>query len=178
MTSMPALFLDDPARAKAAGKYLTFLLGDCGYGIPILKVREIIRLLDITPIPRMPEYVRGVINLRGKIVPVIDLRLKLGIAKPVTTNRTCIIVTHVAIGGATKLMGLIVDALDEVHQINAEDIEPAPDFGKGASSDHIQNMAKTKGQVKTLLNIDRIVHDDHALLPPDVLPAAPPTAAT
>jgi purine-binding chemotaxis protein CheW len=172
---MPALFLDDPARTKAAGKYLTFVLGGAGYGIPILKVREIIRLLDITPIPRMPDYVRGVINLRGKIVPVIDLRVKLGLAHPVTTNRTCIIVTHVAIGGASKLMGLIVDSLDEVHQINAEDIEPAPDFGRGTSNEHIQNMAKAKGQVKALLNIDRIVQDDHALLPPDGLPAAPPS---
>jgi purine-binding chemotaxis protein CheW len=121
----------------------------------------------------MPDYVRGVINLRGKIVPVIDLRMKLGLPNPVTTNRTCIIVTHVVIGGATKLMGLIVDALEEVYQINAEDIEPTPDFGKGVSGGHIQNMAKAKGQVKALLNIDRIVQDDHALLPPD----APPTAA-
>jgi purine-binding chemotaxis protein CheW len=164
---MPALFLDDPARTKAAGKYLTFILGSAGYGIPILKVREIIRLLEITPIPRMPAYVCGVINLRGKIVPVIDLRMKLGLPNPITTNRTCIIVTHVAIAGASKLMGLIVDAIEEVYQINAEDIEPAPDFGKGASSDHIQNMAKAKGQVKALLNLDKIVQDDHALLPAD-----------
>ncbi len=169
---MSALFLDDPARAKAAGKYLTFVLGGAGYGIPILKVREIIRLLEITPIPRMPDYVRGVINLRGRIVPVIDLRMKLGLPNPVTTNRTCIIVTHIQIGDATKLMGLIVDALDEVYQINAEDIEPAPDFGNGTANSHIQNMAKAKGQVKALLNIDRIVQDDNALLPPAAVLAA------
>jgi len=172
---MPALFLDDPARAKAAGKYLTFVLGGNGYGIPVLKVREIIRLLEITPIPRMPEYVRGVINLRGRIVPVIDLRMKLGLANPVTTNRSCIIVAHVTIAGATKLMGLIVDALDEVYQINAEDIEPAPDFGKGTSNGHIQNMAKAKGQVKALLDLDRIVQDDQVVLAlqPALAPAAP-----
>lgn len=168
----PALFLDDPARAKAAGKYLTFVLGGCGYGIPILKVREIIRLLDITPIPRMPAYVRGVINLRGKIVPVIDLRMKLGLPNPTTTNRTCIVVTHVQIGDTTKLMGLIVDALEEVYQINAEDIEPAPDFGKGTSNRHIRNMAKAKGQVKALLDIDQIILDDQALLPPEAVLAA------
>ena len=168
----PALFLDDPARAKAAGKYLTFVLGGAGYGIPILKVREIIRLLEITPIPRMPDYVRGVINLRGRIVPVIDLRMKLGLPNPVTTNRTCIVVTHIQIGEATKLMGLIVDALDEVYQINAEDIEPAPDFGKGTANAHIQNMAKAKGQVKALLDIDRIVQDDNALLPPEAVLSA------
>jgi len=166
---MPALFLEDPAAGKAAGKYLTFILGNGAYGIPLLKVREIIRLLNITPIPRMPDYVRGVINLRGKIVPVIDLRIKFGLPDTTTTNRTCIIVVHVTMASTTKLMGLIVDALEEVHQINAEDIEPAPDFGKGASTGYIKNMAKTKGQVKALLNIDQIVQDDHAILP---LPAA------
>jgi purine-binding chemotaxis protein CheW len=169
---MPALFLDDPARAKAAGKYLTFVLGGNGYGIPILKVREIIRLLEITPIPRMPDYVRGVINLRGRIVPVIDLRMKLGLPNPVTTNRTCIVVVHVTIGTLSKLMGLIVDALEEVYQINAEDIEPSPDFGKGVSNGHIQNLAKAKGQVKALLDIDRIILEDQALLPPETVLAA------
>src|ERR1700683_997510 len=135
--------LETPASAKAAGKYLTFILGTCAYGIPILKVREIIRLIDITPIPRMPDYVRGVINLRGKIVPVIDLRMKLGLPNTTTTNRTCIIVTHVTMASSTKLMGMIVDALEEVHQINPEELEPAPDFGKGASTNYIQNMVKT-----------------------------------
>jgi purine-binding chemotaxis protein CheW len=167
---MPALFLEDPLRSNAAGKYLTFILGNGAYGIPILKVREIIRLLDITPIPRMPDYVRGVINLRGKIVPVIDLRMKFGLPNTSTTNRTCIIVVHVVIASSTKLMGLIVDALEEVYQINAEDIEPAPDFGKGVANGHIQNMAKSKGQVKALLNIDQIVQDDQAILPLHAVP--------
>jgi len=168
---MASLFLEAPTSGKAAGKYLTFILGCGAYGIPILKVREIIRLLEITPIPRMPDYVRGVINLRGKIVPVIDLRMKFGLPDTTTTNRTCIIVAHVVMASSTKLMGLIVDALEEVYQINAEDIEPAPDFGKGVPTGYIQNMAKTKGQVKALLNIDRIVEDDHAVLPlPDALP--------
>jgi len=165
--------LNPTTTLKAAGKYLTFILGGGAFGIPILKVREIIRLLDITPIPRMPEYVRGVINLRGKIVPVIDLRMKLGL--PTTTdatNRSCIVVVYVAMAEATKLMGLIVDALDEVYQINAEDLEPSPDFGAGASANYIQNMAKTaKGQVKALLNIDELVHDDSAVLPLSVFPS-------
>jgi purine-binding chemotaxis protein CheW len=165
---MPDHFLDP---ALAAGKYLTFILGGGAYGVPILKVREIIRLLEITPIPRMPEYVRGVINLRGKIVPVIDLRMKFGIPETATTNRTCIIVTYVLMAGATKLMGLIVDAMEEVYQINAEDLEPAPDFGKGASTGYIQNMAKTKGQLKALLNIDEIVHSDEGILPLQVFPS-------
>jgi purine-binding chemotaxis protein CheW len=167
---MSALSLETPNPAKAAGKYLTFILGNGGYGIPIFKVREIIRLLDITPIPRMPEYVRGVINLRGKIVPVIDLRMKFNLPNITTTNRTCIIVTYVMMASATKLMGLIVDALEEVYMINAEDIEPAPDFGHGTSTGHIQNMAKAKGQVKALLNIDQIVQDDQVVLPANVFP--------
>ena len=167
---MPALFLEPPACGRSAGKYLTFILGTCAYGIPILKVREIIRLLEITPIPRMPDYVRGVINLRGKIVPVIDLRMKFGLPNTATTNRTCIIVTHIVMDSSTKLMGLIVDALEEVYQINSEDMEPAPDFGKGAPTGYIQNMAKTKGQVKALLNIDQIVADDHAILPLPEMP--------
>jgi purine-binding chemotaxis protein CheW len=171
--------LNPTTTLKAAGKYLTFILGGGAFGIPILKVREIIRLLDITPIPRMPEYVRGVINLRGKIVPVIDLRMKLGLptlSTPESTNRSCIVVVYVAMAEATKLMGLIVDALDEVYQINAEDLEPSPDFGQGASAQYIQNMAKTaKGQVKALLNIDELVHADTAVLPLSVFPteAAP-----
>ena len=167
---MAALLLNEPAAGKAAGKYLTFILGGGAFGIPILKVREIIRLVEITPIPRMPEYVRGVINLRGKIVPVIDLRMKFGLPTTATTNRSCIIVTLVTIASTTKLMGLIVDALEEVDQINQEDIEPAPDFGKSASTGYIQNMAKSKGRMKALLNIDEIVQDDHAMLP---LPSGP-----
>jgi purine-binding chemotaxis protein CheW len=167
---MSAQFLEAPTSDKAAGKYLMFILGDNAYGIPVLKVQEIIRLPDITPIPRMPDYVRGVINLRGKIVPVIDLRMKFGLQNTTTTNRTCIIVAHVVIASSTKLMGLIVDAMEEVYQINAEDIEPAPDFGKGISSGYIQNMAKNKGQVKALLNIDQIVQDDHAILPLEAPP--------
>lgn len=162
MTNVPA---KEAIATKAAGKYLTFVLGNGAYGLPILKVREIIRLLEITPIPRMPEYVRGVINLRGKIVPVIDLRMKFGLPNTTTTNRTCIIVTYVALASTTKLMGLIVDALEEVFQIGAEDIEPAPDFGKGTTGGYIQNMAKAKGQVKALLNIDQLIQEDQAILP-------------
>jgi purine-binding chemotaxis protein CheW len=167
---MATQILENPVSVKAAGKYLTFVLGTCAYGISILKVREIIRLIDITPIPRMPDYVRGVINLRGKIVPVIDLRMKLGLPNVATTNRTCIIVTYVVMDSATKLMGMIVDALEEVYQITADELEPAPDFGKGASTNYIQNMVRTKGQVKALLNIDLIVEDDHAVLPVGAFP--------
>jgi purine-binding chemotaxis protein CheW len=167
---MSASLAHETPSSKTAGKYLTFLLGSGAYGIPILKVREIIRMLQITPIPRMPDYVRGVINLRGKIVPVIDLRMKFGLPNNETTNRTCIVVTYVVIASATKLMGLIVDALDEVYQINPEDIEAAPDFGKGVFSGHIDNIAKVKGQIKALLNLEEIVRDEQSVLPLELLP--------
>lgn len=168
---MPSLSLDPPKPGNAAGKYLTFILGRGAYGIPILRVREIIRLLEITPIPRMPDYVRGVINLRGKIVPVIDLRMKLGLPDTSTSNRTCIIVTYVKMAASTKLMGMIVDALEEVYLIGAEDIEPAPDFGPGTSPGYIRNMARTKGQVKALLDVDQIIRDDRQVLPVEVFPS-------
>ncbi len=162
---MPASTLEKSVAGKVAGKYLTFIVGSVAYGIPILKAREIIRLLDITPIPRLPAHIKGVINLRGKIVPVIDLRMRFGLPEATTTNRTCIIVTQVEIASATKLMGLIVDALEEVYSINAEDIEPAPHFGNGNTVSCIEHMAKVRGQVKALLNIDQMVQEDHEGLP-------------
>ena len=169
---MAASSLEQAAHGSGPGKYLTFILGGGGYGIPILKVREIIRLLEITPIPRMPDYVRGIINLRGKIVPVIDLRLKFALPDITTTNRTCIIVTYVMMGAVSKLMGVIVDALDEVDLIGADDIEPAPDFGTGTATSYISSVARSKGRVKALLNIDAIVQDDRAILPLPEMAAA------
>ena len=143
---MPALFLESPVSKSAAGKYLTFVLGTGAFGIPILKVREIIRLLEITPIPRMPDYVRGVINLRGKIVPVIDLRMKFGLPNVTTTNRTCIIVVYVTLAETTKLMGLIVDALEEVYQIGADDLETVARFRQG----HLRALHPEHGEDERL----------------------------
>jgi purine-binding chemotaxis protein CheW len=143
---------------KLAGKYLTFTLADESYGIDVLQVREIIRLTDITAVPQMPPYVRGVINLRGKIIPVIDLRVRFGFADVKNTDLTCIIVVQVKLpGGKNTQMGLIVDGVEEVTNIAAADIEETPDFGSKVSTDYLLAMAKVKGAVKTLLNIDRVL---------------------
>ena len=142
----------------AVGKYLTFQLGRESYGIEVLRIREIIRLTDITAVPQMPEYVKGVINLRGKIIPVIDLRLKFGLSNVETTERTCIVVVQVQLAsGAHNLMGLVVDDVEEVLNIAQTDIEATPDFGTQIDTDYILGMAKIKGVVKTLLDINRIV---------------------
>jgi purine-binding chemotaxis protein CheW len=146
------------AGANLAGKYLTFALQRESYGIEVLKVREIIRLIEITAVPRMPSYVRGVINLRGRIIPVMDLRLRFGFPEAKNTEQTCIVVVQVRLpdGKATQ-MGLVVDGVEEVANIAAADIEETPDFGGTISTDYIVGMAKIKGAVKTLLDIDKVV---------------------
>jgi purine-binding chemotaxis protein CheW len=146
------------ATARLAGKHLTFILGHECYGVPVLKVREIIRHCDITPVPQMPPHIKGVINLRGKIIPVADLRLKFRLAKADNTDLTCIVVVQVTTADRTPtVMGLIVDAVEEVTNITAADIEPTPDFGGAVEADYILGMAKVKGTVKTLLDIDQVV---------------------
>lgn len=141
-----------------AGKHLTFVLGNEHYGVPVLKVREIIRLCDITPVPQMPDYIKGVLNLRGKIIPVADLRVKFGLASNANTDLTCIVVVSIALPDKTSsLMGLIVDGVEEVVNITATDIEPTPDFGTELDTHYILGMAKIKGAVKALLDIDQVI---------------------
>ena len=155
---MPTTLAAPPETAALAGKYLTFVLGREHYGVPVLKVREIIRLCDITPVPQMPDYIRGVLNLRGKIIPVADLRIKFRLAKIENTDLTCIVVVSVNLPDkSSALMGLIVDAVEEVVNLAAADIEPPPDFGAALEADYILGMAKVKGTVKTLLDLDRVV---------------------
>ena len=150
--------LDNQNTRSGAGKYLTFVLGQESYGVSVLKVREIIRLMDITAVPQMPNYVRGVINLRGKVVPVVDLRLKFGLPNAASTERTCIVVVQVkTASNAGALMGFIVDAVEEVLNIASDDVEPTPDFGTALETDYILGMAKVKGKVKTLLDIDHVL---------------------
>jgi purine-binding chemotaxis protein CheW len=149
--------LSNPTQGLA-GKHLTFVLGHEHYGLPVLKVREIIRLCEITPVPQMPDYIKGVLNLRGKIVPVADLRLKFRLASSKNTDLTCIIVVQISLPGkSSAIMGLIVDAVEEVVNIAAGDIEPTPDFGAALATDYILGIAKIKGAVKTLLDIDKVV---------------------
>jgi purine-binding chemotaxis protein CheW len=143
--------------AALAGKYLTVVLDNEAYGIAVLKVREIIRLQKITPVPQMPGFVKGVINLRGRVIPVIDLRVKFGL-KAEFAERTCIVVVQVAVSAEqTVQMGLIVDSVEEVVNLTPGEIEPTPEFGTRIDTSYLLGMAKVKGQVKTLLDLDRVV---------------------
>ncbi len=144
------------ATNQNAGKYLTVVLENEAYGIAVLKVREIIRMQKITPIPQMPDFVKGVINLRGRVVPVIDLRVKFGLQASYA-ERTCIVVVQVDMTTSVVQMGLVVDSVEEVVNLNPAEIETTPDFGTRIDTSYILGMAKVKGVVKTLLDIDRVV---------------------
>lgn len=145
------------SNATLAGKYLTVVLENEAYGIGVLKVREIIRMQKITPVPQMPMFVKGVINLRGRVIPIVDLRVKFGL-KAEFAERTCIVVVQVKMQAEqTVQMGLIVDCVEEVVTLQANEIEPTPEFGARIDTAYLLGMAKVKGSVKTLLDIDRVV---------------------
>ncbi len=147
------------------GKYLTFHLAEEEFGIGILKVKEIIGMMPFTPIPRTPEFVKGVINLRGKVIPVIDLRLKFGMDSIPYDDRTCIVVAQVRAVEGTTSIGIVVDAVNEVANVKAEDVEPTPSFGISLDTAYILGMAKSGEAVRILLDIDRVLgEDDMALL--------------
>ncbi|MDJ0809941.1 MAG: chemotaxis protein CheW [Desulfobacterales bacterium] len=142
-----------------AGKYLTFKLADEDYGISLLKVREIIGMMPITSVPRTPAFVKGVINLRGKVIPVTDLRLRFDMPENDYNDRTCIIVVEVAGQESTVQMGIVVDAVTEVLPVQDNEIEPAPEFGASVDTRYILGMANMEGAVKILLDIDRVLTD-------------------
>jgi purine-binding chemotaxis protein CheW len=147
----------------AGGKFLTFTLGNEEYGLPVLKVREIIKVMDITQVPQVPAYVLGVINLRGKVIPVIDLRRKFGFAAAERTERTCIIVVDVEVSTVRVMMGIVVDSVSEVLNVSDSEMEETPDFGGRATTDYILGLAKVKGTVKILLDLDRVLGSDGQL---------------
>jgi purine-binding chemotaxis protein CheW len=144
-------------NASRAGKYLIFHLGSEEFGTEVLKVREIMGLQDITPVPQVPPFVKGVINLRGKVIPVVDLRLKFGLAPEDYTARTCIIVVRTLQAEEDLMIGMIVDGVVEVLSLSAAEIEDTPDFGPGIVTPYIRGMAKIKDKVKILLDIDQVL---------------------
>jgi len=160
MTQPSSSFIAPGQAGQAAqpGKYLTVALGRESYGIPVLKVREIIRICPITRVANMPPQVRGVINLRGKVIPVVDLRTRFGLAVGEDHDRTCIVVTQVAttVGNGTRLYGVIVDGVEEVANFVAADIQPTPDFGGAIDTRFITGMAKSGDDVKALIDLDAI----------------------
>jgi purine-binding chemotaxis protein CheW len=146
--------------AEREGKYLTFSLAGEEYGIGILKVKEIIGMMPITTVPRTPDFIKGVINLRGKVIPVVDLRLKFGMEKMAYAERTCIIVVEIKGKGGAVLIGIVVDAVSEVLNIKGNDIEDTPTFGTRVDTDYILGMAKVNGGVKILLDIDKVLSEE------------------
>lgn len=150
-----------PNASGLAGKYLTFTLGNEGYGLAILKVKEINGIMHITGMPNLPPYMKGVINLRGRVIPIMDLRLKFAMAAQEYTERTCIVVVEVTKkSGATAPLGLLVDGVSEVVNYLGEEIEPPPALGAQGNNQYILGMAKRNGQVKILLDIDQVVNAD------------------
>jgi purine-binding chemotaxis protein CheW len=143
------------AKDARAGKYLVFHLGEEEFGIQVQKVREIMGVQDITQVPQTPPEVKGVINLRGKVIPVVDLRLKFAMPAKEYTHRTCIIVVQVNGARGAMLMGIAVDGVAEVLQVAGADIEDTPSFGKEVF--YVMGLAKIKGKVKILLDIDQVM---------------------
>ena len=148
------------ARIAQAGKFLSFVLGEEEYGLEILKVQEINGMMDITRVPRTPEYVLGVINLRGRVIPVISLRQKFNMAMVEDTEKTCIIVVQVQYQDTQLTMGIVVDEVSEVLNISDGQIEPPPSFGGGMEeADFITGMGKLEDKVVILLDIDRVLNE-------------------
>lgn len=153
--AQPGSGLQPDARA---GKYLILKLGTEEFGVRVVKVREIMGIQQITAVPQTPAYVKGVINLRGKAIPVIDLRLKFGLEAGEYTHRTCIVVAQIDSETGPMLVGLIVDGVSEVLNLSASDVEDAPGFGARLDAHFILGMAKLKGKVKILLEIDHVIN--------------------
>jgi purine-binding chemotaxis protein CheW len=150
----------DVSTKSLAGKYLTFHLEKEIYGLEIIKVQEIIKMMDVTRVPKTPSFVRGVINLRGKVIPVMDLRLKFEMESMEDTEKTCVIVVQVNGAGGSLTIGIIVDEVAEVADIAQEQIEPAPAFGSNVNTAFILGMGKIEKKVLTLLDIDKVLTFD------------------
>ncbi|NIA06180.1 MAG: chemotaxis protein CheW [Actinobacteria bacterium] len=142
-----------PRAQQLTGKYLSFSLAGQEYAVQALKVREIIGMQDITTVPCTPDYVKGVINLRGRVIPVLDLRLKMGLPEHEHTRSTAIIIT----GTEDTETGVLVDAVSDVLEVSGSDVEDPPSFGKGIDNSYILGLAKTDGQVTILLELDGMI---------------------
>jgi purine-binding chemotaxis protein CheW len=162
---MQSSVLTIPAATEGAktdprtGKYLTFQLAKEEFAVQVLHVREIMGVQEITAVPQMPYHVKGVLNLRGKVIPVLDLRLKFGMQELEYTQRTCIIVVQIEGNAGRISTGIIVDGVSEVLTLQAADIEDTPDFGMGAATPYLLGLAKIKGKVKILLDINKVIQD-------------------
>ena len=166
VTKKSAQIMDQAVKAVAdkEEKYLTFTLANEEYGIGILKIKEIIGMMSITTVPQTPDFVKGVINLRGKVIPVMDLRLRFDMEAIDYTERTCIIVVEIEGSAGTVQIGIVVDAVSEVLNIKGQDIEETPAFGAKLNTDYILGMAKMEGDVKILLDIDEVLSSEEIVV--------------
>lgn len=146
------------------GKYLTFQIAEEEYGIPIQNIKEIIGMMDITSIPKTPEYIKGVINLRGKIIPIMDLRLKFNLSEIKYNHRTCIIVVEINLEDTKKLMGIVVDTVSEVVNIQKSEIEQSPQYGNDIEQEFLTGLGKVKGKVILLLEIEKVLNMEEMVI--------------
>lgn len=157
----PSIKIVPAPAAQISGKHLIFQLGAEEFAINVMNVKEIMKMQAITSVPQTPPFVQGVINLRGKIVPVINLRRKFGIEDREDTDLTCIVVVRMQVSGGEQPVGIVVDGVVEVLTFNLEDIEDTPDFGLDGVMPYVRGMAKVKGRVKIVLDIDQVLHGNH-----------------
>ena len=157
---------------ELAGKYLTFQLGREEFAVRVTQVREIMGVQDMTSVPQTPVFVKGVFNLRGRVVPIISLRLKLGIAEEPYTQRTCLIVVDMPGENGLVPVGVVVDGVSEVVNLHGADMEATPDFGRGRAAPYLLGMAKVKGKVKLLLDLDFVLTAQEVMGLDEVIPAA------
>lgn len=162
MESISSLIETGTAEQKD-GKHLVFLLEENSYGIPIMAISEINGLMKITPLPQTPEYIRGVINLRGRIIPVLDLRLKFGMPKREYDEQTCIIIVNLKVDGINHQTGVIVDIVSEVFNIPLSEIEAPPEYGTQAEDGFLSGIGKIKGKLVMLLNMEKILHSSEII---------------
>lgn len=159
-------------------QFLSFTLAGCDYGVPILHVKEILQYEAITRVPSVPRWIRGIINLRGAVVPVVDLAVKLGLSETAVTPRTCILIVEANLGADRTVMGVLADAVIEVLDLGPGDVEPPPPFGTGIGVDHLTGMAKVGKGFVLLLEIDRVLSVDEKELvvraPPEQVRAPTP----
>ena len=151
---------DSATSAGQAGQYLTFGLGTETFAIGIMAIKEIIEYSNLTEVPMMPAYVRGVINLRGAVVPVLDLPVRFGKASSAVTKRTCIVIIDVLLGSERHVLGLVVDAVNAVLDIPADDIEPPPAFGASIRTEFIRGMVKINSKFVIVIDVDHVLAGD------------------
>lgn len=160
---MESALLENPTVKTQDGKHLVFLLNGNCYGIPILEVSEINGIMDITQVPKMPDYIKGVINLRGKIIPVMDLRLKFGMPPKEYDEQTCIIIVNITVGKTNKQMGVLVDTVSEVLDIPPSETESPPNYGTEMEEEFLNGIGKVKGKLVMLLNIMKILNSEEII---------------